>query len=434
MFMLLLLLACKDKIDGPPTDTFPVFFGEVPQNVLMISIDTFRRDEIPWFGGPESNLPFLHSIMKESMVMEHHTSCSDWTFVAVTCATWGMRPDTAGFLPKMFEPYREPIPDGPTLAARLSGAGYLTMLSSSNGWFSAEHNTSTGYDLDEMPENASTTGVFAQALERLKQAKADGQDRWFAHLHVKEPHSPYNPPTEYLKGIEDLPYIPYNLADKDEQYDLIATWANIPEDEREAVLQHMWFRYRAELRWMDDQLAAGWKSLEQAGFLDDTMVVFWNDHGEQFWEHGYNTHAYTLHREENDGMFVVWAKNIQAGRWIGPTTHIDIAPTILDLLGQDWDGMDGTPLGQAPDDRVIDGWTVARLGPIQSVTRENWKLIYDWNTGTRKMFDRNSDWEEGRDLYSADDPEAQSLWQELLPRIDAFRAIIPEYTPTGIDE
>lgn len=433
MLLPLLLLACKDKIDGPPTDTFPVFFGEVPKNVLMISIDTFRRDEVPWFGGEPTNLPFLDSIMKESVVMEHHTSCSDWTFVSVTCATWGMRPDTAGFVPKMFEPYREPIPDGPTLAARLTDAGYLTMLSSSNGWLSDEHNTSTGYTLSEMPENGSTAGVFEQATARLKDARDDDVERWFAHLHIKEPHSPYNPPSSYLDGIEDLPPIPYNLADKDEQYDLIAVWDTIPEDEQEAVKQHMWFRYRAELRWMDDQLAAGWKELEQSGFLDDTMVVFWNDHGEQFWEHGYNTHAYTLHREENDGIFVIWAKNIQPARWTGPTTHIDIAPTILDLLGKDWSGMDGLPVGQAEDDRVIDAWTVARLGPIQSVSRDGWKLTYAWHTGVRELYDRESDFAELDDVYAEDHPEAQALWAELEPRIEAFRAIIPEYTPTGLE-
>ena len=46
--MLLLALACtgsdSDVPTGDPTDTFPSFHGRVPKNLLVVSMDTTRRD------------------------------------------------------------------------------------------------------------------------------------------------------------------------------------------------------------------------------------------------------------------------------------------------------------------------------------------------------------------------------------------------------
>ena len=54
LFTLLMLIGCPgeetgepvDTYLGPPTETVPSFYGKVPSNLIVISIDTFRRDAV----------------------------------------------------------------------------------------------------------------------------------------------------------------------------------------------------------------------------------------------------------------------------------------------------------------------------------------------------------------------------------------------------
>ena len=53
---------------GVPTDTFPQFYGQVPRNIVMISMDTFRRDRLDRYGSEGVN-PFLTAIAEAGGMM-----------------------------------------------------------------------------------------------------------------------------------------------------------------------------------------------------------------------------------------------------------------------------------------------------------------------------------------------------------------------------
>lgn len=428
-----LLLACKDDPSkGPLTSTFPAFHEKVPKNILMISMDTLRRDRMGPYGGDPDIAPFLNSLMNEGVVLKDHHSCSNWTFASVSCMTWGQPPDKIGTMQRLYPTYRVNNPDGPTLAWRLAQVGWHTMLVTSNEWFSETYNSDYGFDDSLRMDSPSTNNAFAQGDTWLSELHSSNPDQpWYLHLHVKEPHPPYNPPSEYLEALKDLPPIKYDLSDKDVQYSIWTLWGDLPEDEREAVLAHLLVRYAGEIRYMDDQMSEWMDWYEKQGWLDDTLVVFWADHGEQFWEHGYQTHAWGLQNEENDGIAFFWAKNIATDTWEGPTTHIDLMPTVLDLMGVQHEALPGMAVGTAPADRVLEGWTAARLGPIQYVLKDGWQLIYHWS-GEKHLYNRAVDRTELQDLYAADEPHALALWPLLRPRVEAFQAIIPEYTPYNV--
>ena len=174
---------------------------------------------------------------------------------------------------------------------------------------------------------------------------------------------------------------------------------------------------------------------EALGLLDDTLVVLWNDHGEQFWEHGFQSHAYTLYREENDGFAIFWAKNIVPGAWTGPTSSIDIAPTLMRLLtGEVPPPMTGYPLGEAPDDRARFAFAVARLGPVQSVRHGSMKMTFSWLGEAPRVFDLAADPGETVDVYDPADPRTLALWEQLLPRLALAEPLVPEARLTWPDE
>jgi arylsulfatase A-like enzyme len=413
-----------------PTDTFPSFYGKVPKNLLVVSVDTFRRDLMARYGG-EGFAPLLDRMAEEGVALDAHRSCSNWTFPSVLCANYGASNLDVGYAPDLRDPDNAWAPDDvPTLAGRLSAAGWHTMLVTSNGWFSSDRNSDIGFATSERPDDRRTLSIFETGMERVAEAEALGTDRWYLQLHIKEPHPSYNPPEEYLAGLEGLPPTPYDLTSSDEQYDAGDAWPDMTEQEREILLAHLLVRYHGEVRWMNDQLTDTFEALDAGGYLDDTLVVFWTDHGEQFWEHDEQTHAYGLNTEENDGVAFLWAKNIVPGTWEGTTSLIDIAPTVLSLLDVPMDAtITGFPVGEAPEDRVLDFVSVARLGPVQSVVSAGWKLMYRWTTGERWLYDLANDPTETTNLYDPAHPQAITLEATLGPRVQTLTGLTTRYTP-----
>jgi len=427
-----LMVACggdpapADLPAGPPTDTFPSFYGEVPKNVLMISIDTFRKDYMGRYDPSGDRTPTLTGLASSGVALDDHVTCSNWTFAGIACTLLGTYNIDQGFTPKLVADGQVPYPEGSTfLAERLQTMGYYSVLSSTNGWFTPEWGMTQGYDEAFVPYNATAWGAWTEARDTLLGASTDKP--WMVHLHLIEPHVPYKAPDAYQVELQGLDPIPYDLEVKDDHYDTTRkVWPDMTDEERELLLQHLDIRYRAEIAYTDDQIYDILVDAQRRGLLDDTLVVVWTDHGEQMFEHGYQSHAYTLHAEENDGIALFWAKNIVPMAWTEPTTAIDIAPTLVELLGGDTEGMTGIPLGQAPLDRARFALAVARTGAVQMVEKEGKKLIFNWS-GEAWFFDRTTDPMEVSNLYDAAAPEVLALWEDLVPMVQRAEPIAPEY-------
>lgn len=419
--------------DGPL-----VFTGRRPKNLLFVSIDTTRRDHFGDFS-PTVYTPFFADWMSRSVVLEDHQQCSDWTYASTSCTLIGRYHEENGFAPEL-RADTVPFPDGQvTLASRLHEHGYYSMLLSPNSWLGTKWNNAQGYDDPTPPGTGRAAEVFEVGRARLEAAKAEGHDKWFLHLHLMEPHAPYVPPPEYyadeLAGVPPLPE-GWSLDTQDEHYAIVNRWPALTPDEQALLEKHLRARYHGELRFLDEQVEAQIAAFDEAGLLDDTLVVVWTDHGEQFYERGRESHAWHLNAEENDAVMFLWAKNLAPARWTGPTHAVDLVPTVLDALGYSPNDptLSGSVLGTAPADRPRFGMSVARSGVLQSVTKDDRKLIFDWK-GTVTAFDRGADRYEAVDVFDATDPRDQALWDLLVPRVQAMRALQPDETfvwPSGL--
>ncbi len=440
-FSLLLAIGCTDKGDaGPkdddtevpdlePTDTVPSFYGHVPKNILVFSIDTFRKDRLGKYDPDTNYTPFLGQLMEEGFTLDEHMTCANWTFMGVGCTMNGRYNEENGFIPELGG-MKSLMPEGPQVASVLGDLGLYTILVTGNSWFSSQWNMAQGFDEEELTGGAAVN-IYNEGQRRLADAQLRGavQDGWYMQLHVMEPHAPYNPPPEYLTAEADLPPIPWDLSVKAEHYDAGAAYGGLPDAEKSLVLQHMELRYDAEIEYLDDQFLTIFADLTARGLLNDTLVVFWNDHGEQFWEHGNQSHAHKIYGEENDGFMFFWAQNIVPGSWTGPTSQIDYLPTLHGLYG----GTDlppeitGVPLGQAPEDRARFALTSARNNTIQAVRKDQYKMLYTWSTGLVEVYDKVADPGEQVNLYDPTDPIALELWDLLLPHVElADQAVLDE--------
>jgi arylsulfatase A-like enzyme len=439
--LLVAMLACGPTAEdsgahhGPPTNTMPSFYGQVPSNLLFISIDTLRRDHLDRYG-TLGITPKIDRLMSEGFSVDAHTQCSNWTYASTTCTLMGRYNLDAGFIPKLSGTLAEPVPQ-PTdfLATYLGRAGFHSILVSENSWMSPLWSNTQGYDYAHNVAFGFGEWVFEEGLRRLDRAQRSGQvgDHWFLHVHLMEPHAPYTPPPVYLDGLDALEPIGVDLASRDAMYSANIERGLWPAELVENYDAHVKTRYQGEIRWLDDQIEAMLTRADDLGVLDDTLVVVWSDHGEAFWDHGVQSHAWTLHAEENDAVLFFWAKNIVPGSWSEPTAAIDLVPTLLGLHDQPIpEQVTGLPIGSAAPDRPRFAYADARGLPEHAVMVGDMKLIYGWG-GDVQLYDRAADPTEEDNLYTPDHPDAISLWELLKPKVEQAELLSPEHALTWPD-
>jgi len=403
---------------GPPGAL--QFVGEAPRNVLMISIDTFRRDHLDTHG-TLGLTPFLGSLAEQGVVAANHQQCSNWTWHSTSCTLNGRYAVDTGHFPSLLG-LKTPLPEQRSLATILSTEhSYGTVLASPNMWLGPRWNNAQGYLVVERLPGPLAADVLRNATGAIPQALVAARGtRWLAHAHLLEPHAPYIAPVEYQEGIDALPPLPegVDLASQPGHYEAIADFDGMSEADTAVVLDHMRLLYQAEIRWLDAQVATAWQELDDQGLLDDTLVVFWTDHGEAFMEHGQQTHAHDLHGPENEAVLFFWADNIVPTTWTEPTHAVDLVPTILHTLGLPIDAdMPGAPLGLAEPDRVRFTSTRGRQELQVAALKHEFKLLYRDVDATYALFDTEADPGEVTNLLLADPDHAMAV--ELQPLIDA---------------
>lgn len=403
----------------PPADA--LVLPRPPRNVLMVSVDTLRRDHVSRYGGG-STTPFLDSLLASGLALDDHRSCSNWTLPAVLCALSGRDPVTMGWFPEGTLGVSGPLPAGTRLVAgMLAEAGFATALVSANPLFGPK----SGFGADY---GQAQTGMFdadvvvSRGQELLATLRASGKP-WFLHLHLIDPHSPYRPKEGWapppVAGVN--PALPMQGIENQ--------WPKMDPATRAATLASVKGLYAAEVRYTDDALRRLFAELDARGDLDDTLVVLWSDHGEQFQDHGAWQHGVDLHDEETAALGGFWMKGMTPVAWTGPTTHADLVPTLLDALGLP---------APVPMTGVVVGWRAAdapRFAEVlkgqytlQSVDSAGWRLTYGWD-GSMRLWHHAEDPAGTRDLYTPDHPEAKRLWALLEPQVARLAALETRVKP-----
>jgi arylsulfatase A-like enzyme len=93
--------------------------------------------------------------------------------------------------------------------------------------------------------------------------------------------------------------------------------------------------YEGELEFMDGCFGNLLDGLKERGVADDTAIILLADHGEGFFEHGSLGHAYGHWFEVTQVPLILWAPGLKAAQIPAEAvaSHVDVAPTILDLMG-----------------------------------------------------------------------------------------------------
>ncbi len=180
-------------------------------------------------------------------------------------------------------------------------------------------------------------------------------------------------------------------------------------------------RYRREIEAVDAAIGAIIADLEARDLYDDTLIVLTSDHGEALGEHGIMGHGSSLYDEALAIPLVLKLpkrselRNGLARQMERLARQIDIAPTILDILGLNpMRSASGSSLVQSKS-RVL--FAEARSGEptrlVYCMRDERYKLIYFADENRFEMHDLAQDPSELDDVFRTQG-HLRSEWQQEL--------------------
>lgn len=92
-------------------------------------------------------------------------------------------------------------------------------------------------------------------------------------------------------------------------------------------------RYTNAAHWVDQQMGRVIAELRAQGLLENTIVIVTGDHGEEFLEKGFWGHNSSFVEEQTHTPMVVWMPQRAHQEVDRVTSHLDISPTLLQMLG-----------------------------------------------------------------------------------------------------
>jgi arylsulfatase A-like enzyme/Flp pilus assembly protein TadD len=368
---------------------------DADQNVLLVTIDTLRADALGSYGG-RAQTPHLDALAAAGARFTFAHAHAVVTLPSHTSILTGRLPyehgmrDNSGFRVK----------DGTaTLATRLKAAGFATGAFVGGFPLTKRFGLTPGFDVydDQIPELKGDI-TFSMPERRADEVVSSAvgwigktSGRFFAWVHVFDPHAPYKAPG-----------------------DLAARYAAQP--------------YDGEVAFVDRALGPLFDRLRQLS--RPTLVIVTSDHGESLGEHGEMTHGMFAYEATLRVPLIV--ARVQQGdaaatRGVAidiPARHVDIAPTVLEAVRVT---PDGPFAGSSLLDVIRSGRGDDRPAYFESMT---YNLVRGWAPLRGVLVERSKYVDQPiPELYdlSADPREEQNRAAQQVDRVQVMVNLLRSY-------
>jgi choline-sulfatase len=286
-------------------------------NLVVITLDTTRADHVGAYGSTLVKTPALDALATEGVLFEQAMTVAPLTLPAHCSIMTGKFPpehgarDNGGFFLG---------PEQLTLAEILKARGFQTggfiAAYVLDGKWGINQGFDTYFDDFDMKDvRGKPTGdiqrpgndVVDKALPWIGTVK---NQRFFAWIHLYDPHTPYAPPEPYRSQYAGHPY-------------------------------------RGEIAFTDAMVGRVVDYLRTNNLLDNTVIAVVGDHGESLGEHGEDAHGFFIYESAARIPFIIRApfERLRGRRVADPVRAVDMMPTVLGLLGvPSPQGISGTTL------------------------------------------------------------------------------------------
>ncbi|MDQ2644085.1 MAG: sulfatase-like hydrolase/transferase [Myxococcota bacterium] len=372
-------------------------------NVILLTIDSLRTD-VPWLGYSRPNAPNLTKLAERSVVYTHMYSASSYTAKSVATMLTGRYASTL---------YRDGF-----FFTKYAGANtFLTeVLSERNiattGWhahmyFGRGKGLEQGFATWELVPGISFDAQTDKSITSEKTTKLGikllGDPRntgrqFFAWTHYMDPHDEYHQHPE-------SPVFGKKARD----------------------------RYDSEIWYADHWIGKLLEFAEQQPWWKNTVVIVTADHGEAFGEHQMYKHAFELWENLVRVPLLVFGGDIKPTRIDLRRSHIDLAPTILELMKvpapAGFQGASWVPelRGATPEPRepiLVELSEDSHNPPRRALILGKYKIIAFGKTRF-ELYDIEADPSESKNLAKEQPAELERMKKALEERYAALPVVEP---------
>lgn len=393
--------AAADVVAPSPPQRRPA----APLNVIFLTIDALRAD-MPWTTYEKPIAPNLTELAKKSIVYENHRSVSSYTAQTVATLMSGRYASTLYRTGTFFTNYSEA---NEWITERMQSKGVTTMAVHAHLYFDRAKGLRQGFDTWQMvpgltwnseTDESVTSPKSVESLLKLLEEPKNVQGQFFLWSHLMDPHD------KYVKHKESP-----DFGDKNRG------------------------RYDSEVWYTDFWVGKLLDHVTQAPYASKTAIIISADHGEAFGEHGMHKHAFEIWDVLVRVPLIFYIPDANPRRIDALRSHIDVAPTILDLMGlPPLDGFQGKSLvpeiyGADPDNRepiLLELAEDSHNAGRQAIVLGEHKLIV-WDSGKKALFNLKSDPGEEKDLSG----ELPDKTKELLELLKSRFTELPTVRPYG---
>ncbi|MGH7955949.1 MAG: sulfatase-like hydrolase/transferase, partial [Opitutaceae bacterium] len=282
------------------------------------------------------------------------------------------------------------------------------------------------------------------AAEASKYLMAHRNEPWMLYVNFLEPHPPFSGPYDDLHRDAEAPpsanYPGQPIEREPEAYrqkrEKFQRDGFEGHDLKSAAgWQHIARNYAGLCAQVDQALARILYALEISGQAENTITVFTSDHGEMLGAHSLLTKG--VHYEESVRVPMLLRapfRKQKPQRIEQPVSHIDLVPTLLDLMGRkpigSLPGQSWMPLvagGAVREDHVYIEWDSPYSRVV--VSPDGWKLALFENDNCL-LFDRSKDPLEEHNLYYR--RESAPVIRRLRAKLERWQQTVGDRTvPTG---
>ena len=261
----------------------------------------------------ENISPEIHSFSKESLIFDNHYSGGNATRFGIFSMFYGLY---GSYWHSILSERQEPV-----LMEKIRKMDYNIGIWSSTQLTWPEFRKTAFIAVPEkLVDRIQGSGAKERDIQHPKLFDAwldtiNNNKPFFSFLFLDAPHEPYSYPESFTKFQPSANKI--NYMDLNKKSDVEPFFNNY----KNAV-------------YFDDYVVGNLiKILKNRNLLKNTVVIITGDHGAEFYERGFWGHNSAFSPEQIKVPFIFYLPDEKPKKYNSLTSHLDIAPTLLELLG-----------------------------------------------------------------------------------------------------
>ena len=395
-------------------------------NVILLTIDTLRKDVLGCYGNKDKLTPFIDSLQYKCIKFTNTQSIGPYTqasFPGILTSSYYLE----------YGREKKCSSKRTLISEVLNKSGITTAAFHSNPYLCSYFGWNRGWDVfyDSMQDEVSDkipyikgNGINHKVDQWLSSYKnRDERKPFFLWTHYMDVHEPYIPARKYVEMID-----PSIRITEDEMYALfteVILKRKIVDKKTAKLLKTL---YDAGVRETDDYVKDFFAILDKNHLLEDSVVMITSDHGDEFNEHGGFSHDGKMYSELIDIPLMIYddskTKNEICDTLV---SNIDIPPTINYLFGLDsvnaFEGLSLLPLNEYPVKGAF-GEAIGKHGnqekesdkPIYFYRENNLKIIYQESDQSWEMYNLNEDPQELNNIINISD-KSEDMKKKIMSQI-----------------